>query len=234
MVILIGAELAVRRQKRATGPNPDPTDPDENNEWDITAPPGVAGPPTGGEGVLLSRLRALRRRLESNRHVLQMVDAALGRARSRRGKHMSVRERRRHKALCKLFRRRGLLIALLVAKREHLQGLVRVKALQVKKAQTVLERCRVRRAVQLGGPRALEKGQAARRKVSQEEGRAIAEYWKGLWQVAGCHTPGHSALADWGRKVRRAVAEAGETEGPWLGGLLSTSSPIGRLRGQME
>ena len=147
---------------------------------------------------------------------------------------MSVRERRRHKALCKLFRRRGLLIALLVAKREHLKGLVRVKALQVKKAQTVLERCRVRRAVQLGGPRALEKGQAARRKVSQEEGRAIAEYWKGLWQVAGCHTPGHSALADWGRKVRRAVAEAGETEGPWLGGLLSTSSPIGRLRGQME
>ena len=28
-------------------------------------------------GVLLSRLKALMRRLESNRHVLQMVDAAL-------------------------------------------------------------------------------------------------------------------------------------------------------------
>ena len=50
----------------------------------------------------------------------------------------------------------------------------------------------------------------------QEEGRAIAEFWKSLWQVAGSYTPGHSSLAEWGRKVCRAVAEAGETEGPTL------------------
>ena len=68
--------------------------------------------------MLLSRLKVLRHRVESNRHVLQMVDAA-GRARSRKGKHKSVRERRRHKALCKLLRRRSLPIALLLSKREH-------------------------------------------------------------------------------------------------------------------
>ena len=50
--------------------------------------------------------------------------------------------------------------------------------------------------------------------MSEAEGRAITEFWKGLWQVAGCHTPGYSALVEWGRRVRRAVREAGKTEGP--------------------
>ena len=51
MVIIIGAELAVRRQKSANAPNHDPTDPDENHKWAVTYPPGAAGPPTGGEGL---------------------------------------------------------------------------------------------------------------------------------------------------------------------------------------
>ena len=159
---------------------------------------------------------------------------------SRKGKHMSVRERRRHKALCKLFRRLSLPIALLVAKREHFQGLMRVKALQVQKAKIMVKRGRVRRAVQLGGPRALEKGQAARKLVLQEEGRAIAEFWKSLWQVVCSYTHGHPDIRRWqngaessiGLCLRQAKLKA--PIGARLGGLRSASSQIGRLRGQME
>jgi hypothetical protein len=97
---------------------------------------------------------------------------------------------------------RNLSLKRLIAQREKVKGLIRVKLLQKRRTKVQVLRQRQNERMEKLGPKVLGKKRQDSSKIPADRVEGISKFWKGVWEEVGNCEPHNAHLQAWKRKVQ--------------------------------